>query len=52
MTVMTYIYDENMYCKTKFYYVLLLTELYAEIRPPIIWTGKNKYERVEIWVDR
>ena len=25
--------------------------LYVETRPPIIWTGKNEYGRVEIWVD-
>ena len=25
--------------------------LYVETRPPVIWTGKNEYGRVEIWVD-
>ena len=25
--------------------------LYAETRQPVIWTGKNEYGRVEIWVD-
>ena len=23
--------------------------LYLETRPPVIWTGKNEYGRVEIW---
>ena len=26
-------------------------QLYAETRPPVIWTGKNEYGQVEIWVD-
>ena len=26
-------------------------QLYVETRPPIIWTGKNEYGRVEILVD-
>ena len=26
-------------------------KLYVETRPPFIWTGKNEYRRVEIWVD-
>ena len=35
-------------------YVLVTTyihspQLYVETRPPVIWTGKNKYGRVEIW---
>ena len=25
--------------------------LYVETRPRVIWTGKNEYGRVEIWVD-
>ena len=25
--------------------------LYLETRPPVIWTGKNEYGRVQIWVD-
>ena len=25
--------------------------IYVETRPPVIWTGKNEYGRVEIWVD-
>ena len=27
------------------------TQHYVETRPPVIWTGKNEYGRVEIWVD-
>ena len=29
----------------------LSNSLYAETRPPIIWTGKNRCGWVEIWVD-
>jgi len=31
--------------------IIALISLYAETRPPIIWTSKNEYGRVEIWVD-
>ena len=26
-------------------------QLYVETRPPVIWTGKNEYGWVEVWVD-
>ena len=29
----------------------ILAYLYAETRPPIIWTGKTCCRRVELWVD-
>ena len=29
----------------------LTPQLYVETRPPVIWTGKNEYGQVEIWVD-
>ena len=40
-------------CTVVGYYVyyVMYTQLYAETRPPVIWTGKNCCGRVEIWVD-
>ena len=42
-------YLVSMPGKVKYHTQGVNAYLYVETRPPVIWTGKNEYGRVEIW---